>query len=169
MLLVGAEYAQNMISIFGCGYAVAGYHNKELKLDTSECDNATLRSYMLGYFSLDAHERESFPNKSVWQKIYKRLRRNIKYHVIMEKDGLKFDEQVFKKEFLRNIYLHGYWQNIEYYKMYQSDIIRQLKPAYRQSESMINTCRYFRESNTCAVHIQELVEGAEEIEGGCYW
>lgn len=144
----------NQIYNYVCGYAAAKYHNEELRLDTSECDNSTLRSYMLGYFSLDAHERESFPNKSVWQKIYKRLRRNIKYQVIKEKENFKFDERVFKKKFLGNIYLHGYWQNIEYFKMYQSDIIRQLKPAYRQTESMINTCRYFRESNTCAIHMR---------------
>lgn len=147
----------NQIYNYVCGYAVSRYHNEELKLDTSECDNSTLRSYMLGNFSLDAHERESFPNKSVWQKIYKRLRRNIKYHVIMEnikKNGLKLDERAFKKKYLRDIYLHGYWQNIEYFKMYQSDILRQLKPAYKQSDDMKKTSDFLRENNTCAIHMR---------------
>lgn len=144
----------NQIYNYVCGYAAAKYSNETLKLDTSECDNSTLRDYMLGYFNLDEHARESYPNKTFWQKVYKRLRRNIKYHVVMEKDFLRFDERVFRKKFLRDKYLHGYWQNIKYFEMYQSDIIRQLKPAYSQSLKVICTEKLLKEGNTCAIHMR---------------
>lgn len=144
----------NQIYNYVCGYAAAKHNNEALKLDTSECDNSTLRDYMLGYFNLDEHARESFPNKTFWQKVYKRVRRNIKYHVIMEKDFFMFDRRVFRKKNLRNKYLHGYWQNIRYFEMYQSDIIRQLKPIYNQSQNVINTGKLLKEENTCAVHMR---------------
>ncbi len=144
----------NQIYNYVCGYAVAKHNNEALKLDTSECDNSALRVYMLGFFDLDTHMRESFPNKTFWQKVYKRLRRNIKYHVILEKDYLKYDEQVFRKKIFRDKYLHGYWQNLKYFQMYQPDIIRQLKPSYDQSQEMINTCKLLREENTCAIHMR---------------
>jgi len=54
-------------------------------LDTSECDNSTLRDFELDNFHIKYDAKESFPNGTLWQKLYKRLRRDIKYHVLKER------------------------------------------------------------------------------------
>ena len=64
----------NQLFNYACGYAAARRENDTLKLDTSEADNSTLRDFELDKFHLKYDERESFPNRTVFQKIYKRLR-----------------------------------------------------------------------------------------------
>ena len=65
----------NQLFNYACGYAAAQRENDTLKLDTSEADNSTLRDFELDKFHLKYDARESFPNRTVFQKIYKRLRR----------------------------------------------------------------------------------------------
>ena len=84
----------NQMYNYACGYAAARRANEGLRLDISECDNSTLRDFELDKFHIVYDEKESFPNDSVWKKIYKRLRRNLKYHVIFEKDMYHVDERV---------------------------------------------------------------------------
>ena len=102
----------NQLFNYACGYAAARRENDTLKLDTSEADNSTLRDFELDKFHLKYDERESFPNRTVFQKIYKRLRRDLKYRVIKERDLHAVDQRVFQKKRFRNKYLHGYWQHI---------------------------------------------------------
>lgn len=146
----------NQIYNYVCGYAVAKSSGEKLRLDTSECDNSNYRDYLLDCFGLDSHERESFPNKSFWQKVYKRLRRNIKYHVITEnpKTYSIYDERVYKKPILRSRYLHGYWQNIRYFESCEEDIRRQLKARYNQRDEVKNLIEKLKNTKSCAIHFR---------------
>ena len=66
------------------------------------------------------------------QKIYKNLRRALKYHVIKERevyhnrdhryDVNDIDPRVYKKKGLRNKYLYGYWQHLAYFEDYLDEI-----------------------------------------------
>ncbi len=146
----------NQLYNYACGYAAAKKTGQSLKMDISECDNSTLRDYELGHFGLDECPKESFPNKTFWQKAYKRLRRDIKYHVIKEnpKTYSIFDGRVFRKKRIRDTYLHGYWQNIGYFKMYEADIRRQFKPNYPMTEPVRNLIQKFSSTNSCAIHMR---------------
>ena len=146
----------NQLYNYACGYAVAKQTGESLKLDTSECDNSGYREYMLDKFAIDKCERESFPNKTILQKVFKRLRRNIKYHVIKEnpKTYSVYDERVYRKPFVRPRYLYGYWQNIRYFETVEDDIRRQFQPNYPQTELVQNLILKFKNSNCCAIHMR---------------
>lgn len=146
----------NQLYNYVCGYAAAKKTGEKLRLDTSECDNSNYRDYMLDCFKLDYYERESFPNRTVLQKIFKRLRRNLKYHVIVEnpKTYSIYEGRVFKKPLFRNRYLHGYWQNINYFKSCEADIRRQFRPNYNQTEKVVNLIQYLKDNKTCAIHMR---------------
>lgn len=146
----------NQLYNYVCGYAVAKTRKEELVMDTSECDNSDYRDYMLDYFKLDTCGRESFPNKTIWQKIYKRVRRNIKYRVIKENPRTYsvFDERVFCKPFLRSQYLYGYWQNIRYFQLVEKDIRRQFVPNYEQNEIVKRIISQMQEEESCAIHLR---------------
>lgn len=80
------------------------------------------------------------------QKIYKNLRRALKYHVIKERevyhnrdhryDVNDIDPRVYKKKGLRNKYLYGYWQHLAYFEDYLDEITAMMTPAYEQSETV---------------------------------
>ena len=146
----------NQIYNYVCGYAVAKSSGEELRLDTSECDNSNYRDYLLDNFNLDPHERESFPNRTVWQKVYKRLRRNLKYFVIKEnsKTYSIYDERVYRKPIFRSRYLHGYWQNIRYFESCEDDIRRQLKARYNQPVEVKNLIEKIKNMKSCAIHFR---------------
>lgn len=144
----------NQLFNYACGYAIARRDNDTLKLDTSECDNSTLRDFELDKFRLKYDARESFPNKNVFQKIYKRLRRNFKYRVIKEADMHAVDTRVFEKKKLRNKYLHGYWQHLGYFESYLDEITGMMTPAYAQSEQVKKLVEEFQMTQTCAVHVR---------------
>lgn len=144
----------NQLFNYACGYAAARRDNDTLKLDTSECDNSTLRDFELDKFHLKYDGRESFPNNNVFQKIYKRLRRNLKYRVIAEQDWHAIDERVFEKKKFRDKYLHGYWQFVEYFEEYLDEIVAMITPAYEQSEQVKELIKEFQNTDTCAVHVR---------------
>ena len=89
----------NQLFNYACGYALARREGETLKLDISECDNSTLRDYELDFFRVRYDAKESFPNRNFWQKLYKRLRRNLLYHVIIERDLFSVDTRIYKKTF----------------------------------------------------------------------
>lgn len=144
----------NQLFNYACGYAAARREQDTLKLDTSECDNSTLRDFELDKFHLKYDERETFPNRNVFQKIYKRLRRNLKYRVIKEADLHAVDARVFEKKKLRNKYLHGYWQHLGYFEEYLDEITAMMTPAYEQSEQVKELIGEFQKAETCAVHVR---------------
>ena len=144
----------NQLFNYACGYAAARRENDTLKLDTSEADNSTLRDFELDKFHLKYDARESFPNRTVFQKIYKRLRRNLKYRVIKERDLHAVDPRVFQKKRFRNKYLHGYWQHTGYFEPYLKEITDMMTPAYGQSELVKKLCAEFQTTDTCAVHVR---------------
>lgn len=154
----------NQLFNYACGYAVARHDNDTLMLDTSECDNSTLRKFELDQFHLKYDKRESFPNGTVFQKLYKRLRRDLKYRVIKErgmygtKDGHyrpdDMDMRIYEKKRLRNKYLYGYWQYLPYYKEYLDEILEMMTPAYEQSEAVVRFVEEFQTTPTCAVHVR---------------
>lgn len=145
----------NQIYNYVCGYAAARKTGQKLKLDTSDVDNSTLRNFMLDKLTLDEYERESFPNRNIIQKIYKRLRRNIKYKVIFEDKSIIYsvNQEIFKKS-ARDKYLHGYWQIIDYFNMYKEDILRQIRPNWDISENMLKLKKQFQDENTCGLHFR---------------
>ncbi len=145
----------NQIYNYVCGYAAARKRGEKLRLDRSDADNSKLRYFMLDKLKLDDYISESFSNKTVFHKIYKRLRRNIKYNVIFEnRDKLfELDERIFEKSF-RDIYLHGYWQIIDYFNMYKEDIIRQIQPAWDLSQKMLEMKDYFQNDSYCSLHLR---------------
>lgn len=144
----------NQLFNYACGYAAARRENDTLMLDTSECDNSALRDFELDKFHLKYDKRESFPNRNVFQKIYKRLRRNIRYRVIKERDVHAVDGRVFEKKKLRNKYLHGYWQFLDYFEEYLDEITAMMTPAYEQSRGVKRLCCEFQTTDTCAVHVR---------------
>lgn len=143
----------NQMYNYACGYAAARRAGEGLRLDISECDNSTLRDFELDNFHVVYEKKESFPNRNIWQKIYKRLRRNIKYHVVKEEDMYQVDERVFGK-YLRGTYLHGYWQCLGYFEEYLDEIRQMFTPAYEQSEQVKALIKQFRETPTCALHVR---------------
>lgn len=75
----------NQMYNYVCGYSVAKHDGDTLLLDTTEVDNSTFRTYGLDEFNIDYTKRESFSNKSFFHKVYKRLRRDLKYNDIRKK------------------------------------------------------------------------------------
>lgn len=154
----------NQLFNYACGYATARRDGDTLMLDTSECDNSTLRKFELDNFHIKYDKRESFPNRNAFQKLYKRLRRNLKYRVIMERgmyaDGREhyapadLDARVFEKKRLRSKYLHGYWQYLPYFEEYLEEICAMLTPAYAQSDAVKVRIQEFQMESTCAVHVR---------------
>lgn len=143
----------NQMYNYACGYAVSRRLGQKLRLDISECDNSTLRDFELDKFQVVYEDRESFPNRTVWQKLYKRLRRNLKYHVVMERDMYHVEERVFRKH-LRGTYLHGYWQCLGYFEEYLDEIRQMFVPAYDQSGEVRKLAQRLRETPTCALHVR---------------
>lgn len=154
----------NQLFNYACGYAAARRENDTLMLDTSECDNSTLRDFELDKFKLKYDARVSFPNRTPFQKFSKRLRRNLKYHVIMEREVYlnkngkytvdDIDPRVFKKKFIRNKYLQGYWQHLPYFEEYLDEIRDMMVPAYEQSGQVKQLIEEFQTMPTCAVHVR---------------
>lgn len=143
----------NQMYNYACGYAVARHLGETLCLDISECDNSTLRDFELDNFKIKYQYKETFPNRTVWQKIYKRLRRNIKYHVIKERNMYEVDKRVFK-HYHRGVYLHGYWQCLGYFEEYLEEIRQMFIPSYEQSETVKELIKEFQETSTCALHVR---------------
>lgn len=154
----------NQLFNYACGYAAARRDGEKLMLDTSECDNSTLRNFELDNFRLKYDARESFPNQNAFQKLYKKIRRNLKYHVIMERevylnkdkryDVNDIDPRVFEKKRFRDKYLQGYWQHLPYFEEYLEEITAMMVPAYEQSEQVKTLIREFETTPTCAVHVR---------------
>lgn len=154
----------NQLFNYACGYAAARRDGEKLMLDTSECDNSTLRDFELDKFHLKYDARESFPNQSAWQKLYKKVRRNLKYRVIMERevylnkdkryDVNDIDPRVFEKKRFRDKYLQGYWQHLPYFEEYLDEITAMMTPAYEQSEQAKALIKEFQTTPTCAVHVR---------------
>lgn len=146
----------NQLFNYATGYAAAKKTGEKLKLDISECDNSDFRDFQLNNFNIDCKDTESFSNKTVFHKIYKRLRRDIKYHVIFENvhEICLYDERVYAKKKLRDNYLHGYWQNFQFFEFCKEDIKRQFTPNYPQTDRVKELIAQFKDSDTCAVHIR---------------
>ena len=144
----------NQLYNYACGYSAARREGDTLKLDTSEADNSTLRDFELDKFHFVYDGRESFPNRTFWQKVYKRLRRNFRYRVIKERDINALDGRVFEKKRIRNKYLHGYWQHLGYFGEYLDEITGMMTPAYPQSDEVKDLIERFRREATCAVHVR---------------
>jgi hypothetical protein len=154
----------NQLFNYACGYATARRDGDTLMLDTSECDNSTLRDFELDKFHLKYEKRESYPNRNVFQKLYKKLRRNLKYRVILErevylnKDGRydvnDIDPRVYEKKRFRDKYLQGYWQHLVYFEEYLDEIREMMTPAYEQSEQVKKLVEQFQTNPTCAMHIR---------------
>lgn len=143
----------NQMYNYACGYAAARRTGEPLCLDISECDNSTLRDYELDNFHIVYEKKESYPNRNIRQKLYKRLRRNIKYCVVMEKDMYHVDQRVFQKT-RRGRYLHGYWQCLGYFEEYLDELRSMFTPAYEQSGETKRLLSEFAETPTCAVHVR---------------
>lgn len=154
----------NQLFNYACGYAAARRDKDTLMLDTSECDNSTLRKFELDKFHLKYDARESFPNRNLFQKLYKKLRRDIRYRVISEREVYKnrkkkytvddIDPRVFEKKRIRNKYLRGYWQHLPYFEEYLSEITAMMTPAYEQGEEVKRLTEEFQTTRTCAVHVR---------------
>ena len=146
----------NQMYNYVCGYSVAKADNDVLKLDTSDVDNSMLRDYGLDQFNIECTNRESFSNKSFFHKVYKRLRRNIKYNVIFERsdETNPLDMNVYKKKGIRNKYLHGYFQNIYYYNTCREEINRQFTPKIPFDEKMNILFEQLSHGNTCSFHVR---------------
>ncbi len=154
----------NQLFNYACGYAQARREGDRLMLDTSECDNSTLRNFELDNFHLKYDARESFPNRNVFQKIYKRLRCRLKYHVIKEREVFHnqsgkytvddIDPRVFAKKRFRPKYLYGYWQHLAYFEEYLGEITAMMTPAYEQSGRVRALAEEFKKTPTCAVHVR---------------
>ena len=143
----------NQMYNYACGYALSRRTGEKLKLDISECDNSTLRDYELDFFRVCYDGKESFPNRNVWQKIYKRLRRNILYHVIIEKNWYAVDERIYKKT-LRSRYLHGYWQNTAYFLDCLPELREMFVPREPLREEVQELSERFAANETCAIHVR---------------
>lgn len=147
----------NQMYNYACGYAAAKKNNDTLLLDISECDNSDIRDYQLGtVFNIDCKDTISFSNKTVFHKIYKRLWRDLLHHVIYENKNYIFlyDTRVYRKKFIRNNYLYGYWQNFQFFDFCSDDIKRQFTCKYEQSERVKELINKFKNTNTCAIHIR---------------
>ncbi len=146
----------NQMFNYVCGYSVAKHDNDTLLLDTSEVDNSSFRSYGLDQFNIDYTERESFSNKNFFLKLYKRIRRNLKYNVIMERkdESIPLDMSVYKKKRLRNKYLYGYFQNLYYFNDCRDDIIRQFTPSRKLRSEVDSLIERFAGENLCSLHIR---------------
>lgn len=154
----------NQLFNYACGYAAARRENEKLLLDISECDNSSLRDFELDKFHLKYDAKESFPNKNLWQKLYKNIRRAVKYRVIREREVYEnkngqydvndIDPRVYEKKRFRNKYLYGYWQHLEYFEEYLDEITAMMTPAYEQSEQVKALTQKFKAEPTCALHVR---------------
>ena len=124
----------NQMYNYACGYAAAKKNGEELLLDISECDNSTIRDYELDKLNITCRKTVSHSNRTILHKVFHRLWRDLFHHVIYENKNYIFlyDERVYRKKRLRNNYLHGYWQNFQFFDFCREDICRQFTPAYEQ-------------------------------------
>jgi hypothetical protein len=146
----------NQMYNYACGYAAAKKNGEKLLLDISECDNSQLRDYELDKLNIDCKATVSFSNKTIFHKIRNRIWRDLFHHVIYENKNYIFlyDERVYRKKRFRNIYLHGYWQNFQFFDFCSDDIRRQFTCAYEQTDEVKAVIKKLSEDNTCAVHIR---------------
>ena len=146
----------NQMFNYVCGYAVAKHDGDKLKLDTSDVDNSSFRSYGLDAFNIKFTDRESFSNKTVFHKIYKRLRRNLKYRCIFENEDTfaTYDERLFVPKKLRNKYLHGYFQGIDFYLKNRADIDRQFTPSKPLRAEVSQLMEKFSSGDYCTFHVR---------------
>lgn len=146
----------NQMYNYVCGYSVAKRDKDSLLLDTSEVDNSPFRTYGLDGFNIDYTDRESFGNRTVFHKIYKRLRRNLKYEVIFERTDESFfaDMNVYKKRGRKDKYLHGYFQNLCYFNDCRKEILRQFTPREPLPEKVCILEEKFSGENICSLHIR---------------
>ncbi|MCR5216872.1 MAG: alpha-1,2-fucosyltransferase [Lachnospiraceae bacterium] len=147
----------NQMYNYACGYAAAKKNQDTLRLDISECDNSPIRDYQLEeVFQIDCKDTISLSNRTIFHKIWKRLWRDLLHHVIYENKNYVFlyDERVYRKKFLRNIYLYGWWQNYQFFDFCREDIIRQFQCGYEQSEEVKALEASLESTESCAIHIR---------------
>ena len=143
-----ADGLGNQIFRYVCGYAVARERNEELALDIADYTNDTYRSFQMDYFALDKYKKISFPNRTIVGKALRRIARPIKYHVIHEQQ-----ENLHVKK-MRNVYLDGYYEDLRFYEKYSDDIRRQLKPAYKMNNNVLDAINYCKNNVTCGIHLR---------------
>lgn len=146
----------NQMYNYACGYAVAKKNNEKLLLDISECDNSDLRDYELDKLNIECRDTVSHSNRTIFHKIYNRIWRDVFHHVIYENKNYIFlyDERVYRKKKFRDNYLHGYWQNFQFFDFCSEDIKRQFTCAYEQSEEVLKVRKELSGADTCALHIR---------------
>lgn len=146
----------NQMYNYACGYAAAKRNGEELLLDISECDNSDLRDYELDKLNIECKKTISHSNRTVFHKLYNRIWRDLFHHVIYENKNYIFlyDERVYRKKRFRNIYLHGYWQNYQFFDFCSEDIKRQFTCGYEQENDVKAAIGRLSTENTCAIHIR---------------
>ena len=143
-----ADGLGNQIFRYVCGYAVSKARNEDLGLDIADYTSDTYRSFQMDNFNLDEYRTITFPNKTIFGKISRRIVRPLKYHVIHEQD-----EDLFSKK-INRIYLNGYYEDLKFFYMCENDIRRQLRPRYEMSKDTSDAIEYCRSHKTCAVHLR---------------
>ncbi len=146
----------NQIYNYVAGYAVSKFTNTKLILDTSECDNSKgFRPYQLDLFNIHYDEKFSLPNDTTLKKVYKKLYRDVKYHVVFENEKFfRFpNQEAFSKHF-RETYLHGWFQNLSYFYMYEEDLRKMLTPKKNLSNEVNVLMHQLSNNNTCAIHVR---------------
>lgn len=143
-----ADGLGNQIFRYVCGYAIAKQNGADLVLDIADYTTDTYRSYQMELFEIDAHKIITFPNKTVVGKALRRIVRPIKYNVVNESElnpgSMSLD----------NLYLDGYFEDLQYFNLVESDIRRQLVPSYELPDDMKKVIAYCNNHNVCAIHMR---------------
>lgn len=143
-----ADGLGNQIFRYVCGYSVAKKRGEELGLDIADYTSDTFRSFQMDYFALDEYRTVSFPNHTVVGKALRRIYRPVRYHVIHEQD-----EDLYK-DYKKDLYLNGYYEDLSFYRENMEDIRRQLKPGYVMSDEVLAAIDYCKKNRTCAIHLR---------------
>ena len=146
----------NQLFDYAFGYSLAKRNGEKLILDISETVNSESRKYCLDKFNLEYSETIYYSNRTLLHKIYKRLKRELCYHLVKEDLNMyrRYDERKVLERSLRNIYVYGYWINPKYFLEYVDDICEQFTPVPEIERDIAGCKRLLLSEETCAIHMR---------------
>ena len=115
----------NQLFQYALGHRIAEMHQVPLKVDISEFESYTLRTYKLCQYNIVAEpashteieQLKGLRRRGFWARISRRSQNSRPYYkqsFIKERQWFEFDANIFNAP--KNVYLEGYWQNEKYFK-----------------------------------------------------
>lgn len=149
----------NQLSAFACGYSIAKILNKELVLDVADYYNGYARPYALDALNIPVYRKLTYTHASTeiinTEVIPAQLRRTFDI-IVDESEGVANRDALLKRiNKGKNIYLHGYWGDFDFFAGDEDNIRSMFKPL-RRSDAYGRFLETIQDQCSVAIHIRRM-------------